>query len=147
MADFTQTITGGVNVFGQADVELWGTLVWGTDDWANDDDMEFQIEKVYTTPVSISVAQTFDATHSYTSPVTVSVANTFDVGKLYTSTANVSSTFTTIVQTDEAGYSVVYPSRTTNIVSLASGGFTHIASASDGFTTFTTANSVTWSLL
>lgn len=129
MADFTQTITGGVNVFGQADAELWGTLVWGTDDWANDDDMEFQIEKVYTTPISISVAQTFDAT------------------RIYTSTANVSASFATLVQTDKDGWSVVYPSRTTNIVSLASGGFTHVASASDGFSTFTTANSVTWSLL
>ena len=46
MADFTQTVTNTIQVFGSADTENWNEIVWGTDNWAADDDMEFEITKL-----------------------------------------------------------------------------------------------------
>lgn len=34
MADFTQTITNAVGIFGHAP-SLWGTMIWGQDNWGD----------------------------------------------------------------------------------------------------------------
>jgi hypothetical protein len=126
MAALTQNLTNAVQVFGAADTEKWGTLVWGTDDWANDDDMEFQVEKLISNSPSASVTLTFDAT------------------KIMTSTASVTNSLVTLTHQDEAGYVIVYPSDSENVVSAVSGGFTIVSIGADSFTT-QAITSTSWS--
>ena len=128
MADFTQTVTNTIQVFGSADTENWNEIVWGTDNWAADDDMEFEITKLLANTVSATADLTFHAEHIFAAAVTATVV----------------STNVTLTLQDSNGYSYVFPSDTTNGSEISSGVFTNVTNASDGFSPVADA-STTWS--
>ena len=147
MASFTQTITNTFKVFGPDVTYLWNSFNWGEGYWGVDSDLDLDIGKLYSNSVSGSVALTFDVVHSLAAKTTtVGVALTFDVvHTLPAQNITGSDGFDDLSLTDAAGYEYIYPSKTTNLVTIASGTFEKVSIGSDAFTTFA-ATSTSWTL-
>jgi hypothetical protein len=147
MADFTQTITNTFKVFGPDVTYLWNEFLWGTGYWGVDGDLDLDIGKLYSSTVTGTVALTFDAIHILpVQTTTVDVALTFDVvHTLSAQTITGSDAFSDLSLTDAAGYEYVYPSKTTNLATIASGTFAPVSIGSDAFTTFA-VTSTSWTL-
>jgi hypothetical protein len=147
MASFTKTITNTFKVFGPDVTYLWNEFNWGTGYWGVDGDLDLSIGKLYSNSVSGSVALTFDVVHSLAAKTTtVGVALTFDVvHTLPAQTITGSDGFDDLSLTDAAGYEYIYPSKTANLATIASGTFDQVSIGSDAFTTFA-ATSTSWTL-
>jgi len=138
MASFTQTITNTFKVFGPDVTYLWNGFNWGTGYWGVDNDLNLDIGKIYSSTVTGSVSLAFDAEHILPDQTTtVGVSLAFDVvHTLPAQTITGSDSFDDISLSDSAGYEYIYPSKTTNLVTIASGTFDQVSIGSDAFTTF-----------
>ena len=126
MTDFTISISNSIQLFGAADTENWGTLVWGTDNWASDDDLEFSVEK----PIDNSATIADGVSSNFTKDT---IANS----------VSLSGGPTSLMLSDAAGYNLIYPSNTSNALTVISTDYSPVSTPGDSFTTFP-INSTTW---
>jgi hypothetical protein len=145
MTDYTQTITNAFVVFGSDTTYLWNGFNWGTGYWGTDEDLDLDIGKLVGESSTITASRVFDATHIQSAQTTtISESLSFDVvHTLSAQTITGSHVFDDLSLSDEAGFEYVYPSRTTNLVTIASGTFTKVSDGTDSFSTFA-ATSTSW---
>lgn len=145
MTDYTKTINNTFKVFGADETYLWGAFNWGTGYWGTDEDLDLDVGKVYTNPITGSVSLAFDVDHTIDNQTTtIGVSLSFDVVKtLSAQTINASESLSDLSLTDVAGYEYIYPSKTDNLATIASGTFDQVSIGSDAFTTFA-VTSTSW---
>lgn len=116
MADYSQSISNTVNVFGMAPSEKWGSMVWGVDDWGQDSDLVTATIKVLT--------GSFTATDSYS----------LGFGKNLSDSLSVDTYDLDIFLQDADGYYKVFIKPTTDGEELVITGWTACAKSSTTWT-------------
>jgi len=148
MTDFSITISNTFKVFGADDTYRWNEFNWGTGYWGTDEDLDLDIGKLVAETVTATANRTFDVVHFMDAQTTtIGVGLTFDVvHTLPVQTITGSDTINDLSLSDAAGYEYIYPSKTQNLVTIASGTFSTISVGSDAFITFV-VTSTSWTTL
>src|SRR4030067_3333464 len=96
MADFTITVSNGINIFAGGPPSLWGTAVWGVDKWGSNSDVYFTIGKNFSNAVTITDAlqKKYFLTLSNGLAIVTADSRTRGDGGSYTYTTSVYDSFT-----------------------------------------------------